>query len=247
MGMRRFVLAWVMLASLLWVVPSSGARSAQKKPARCAPGHARLIAADAHAQVFKAPEPPGPTGELGVWGCAYGHRPVFLGPLPYGSAEGGGGLELETLAGPIVAYEESATGGRPGGRGRAEWRVAVRDLRDGKVLHRVATGTPVKPEAGVVGVGNVVALVVKSDGTVAWIADNYGRTVGTGTLSQTPYFDVEALDTSGVRLLASGTDIDPSSLALAVGGTGIGQGGVGRPGNTLYWTQGGTSFWTSLK
>jgi hypothetical protein len=78
---------------------------------------------------------------------------------------------------------------------------------------------------GYIGVGNVVAIVVKSDGAVAWIAEDYERTLGTGTPSVTPYFDVEAVDKSGSRLLASGTDIDPSSLALA--------------GNTLYWMQGG--------
>jgi len=36
---------------------------------------------------------------------------------------------------------------------------------------------------------------------------------------------VHAADMAGSRLLASGSDLDPTSLALA--------------GNTLYWTEGG--------
>jgi hypothetical protein len=100
---------------------------------------------------------------------------------------------------------------------------------------------PSKPSAEYVGVGRITTVVVKSDGAVAWIAHDNERTAEPNKPGEVPHFDVEALDTSGVRLLASGTDIDPSSLALAVGGTGIGQGGVERPGNILFWTQGGMS------
>ena len=48
------------------------------------------------------------------------------------------------------------------------------------------------------------------------------------------------------RLLAAGTEIDPSSLALSVGGSNIGQGSRTAPGSTLYWTQGGQPMSASL-
>ena len=47
------------------------------------------------------------------------------------------------------------------------------------------------------------------------------------------YYDLYALDSSGERLLASGTELAPSSLALA--------------GSTLYWTQGGRPFSAGLE
>jgi hypothetical protein len=58
-----------------------------------------------------------------------------------------------------------------------------------------------------------VAIVVKSDGSVAWIVESSSE------------YQVRAVDKSGSRVLSSGTNIDPHSLALA--------------GSTLYWTQGG--------
>jgi hypothetical protein len=61
-------------------------------------------------------------------------------------------------------------------------------------------------------------------------------------LHEVLYFDVEAVDTSGTRLLAAGTDIDPSSLALASGGSDIGGHGQTVEGNTVYWTEAGKVF-----
>jgi hypothetical protein len=45
-------------------------------------------------------------------------------------------------------------------------------------------------------------------------------------------YQVHAADTTGSRLLASGANIDPTSLALA--------------GRTIYWMQGGRSFSATL-
>ena len=96
---------------------------------------------------------------------------------------------------------------------------------------------PLEPKPRYIGVGNVVSIVVKSDGAVAWIADDYERS---GAAHGAEYFDVYAVDKkTGTRLSASGTNIDPSSLALSVTGTNIGQGSRTAPGSTLYWTQGG--------
>jgi hypothetical protein len=239
--MRRIAIAGIsVLVLLLAPGGASAARALRKAPARCVPGHSRPIMANAQAQVYEATEPEAFPEYLGVWGCAYGHkRPYFLGPLPYGSSSGGGGgVGHETLAGPIVAYEEVSMGGSE--YGRAVWLVIVRDLRTGRVLRRVPTGTPLKPRPGYVGVGNVVSIVVKSDGAVAWIADDYERSAtahGTGL----PYFDVYAVDKTGTRLLASGTNLDPSSLALSTGATGISGYPSSIAGSTLFWMQGGKS------
>jgi hypothetical protein len=60
------------------------------------------------------------------------------------------------------------------------------------------------------------ALLVKSDGSVAWIVETGYPVV---------QYQVHTVDKSGSRVLASGTDIDPRTLALS--------------GGVLYWTQGG--------
>jgi hypothetical protein len=144
-------------------------------------------------------------------------------------------LRIIRLAGSDVAYEQG------------QWFVAVRDLRTGATLHKVPTGSPPEPVANQVGVGKIVALVLKSDGSAAWIADDRERSTGIAGLRETPYFDVEAVDASSTRLLAAGTDIDPSSLALATGAIHIGYKSIqNAEGNAVYWTQAGKVFSASL-
>jgi hypothetical protein len=99
----------------------------------------------------------------------------------------------------------------------------VLDLRSGRVLHRVPTGVTDPPNPHFVGAGPTVAIVVKSDGSVAWILD---------TDQHENEFQVHALDKTGERVLATGSDIASESLALA--------------GSALYWTQGGKPFSTTL-
>jgi hypothetical protein len=124
--------------------------------------------------------------------------------LPYG------GPERETLAGPLVAYEDGS-----GGEISNTYVVVVRNLRTGKVIRRVPTGTPATPSPKLVGIGPTTAIVAKPDGAVAWIAE-------TGDPTE---YQVYAVDATGSRTVASSTDIEPFSLALA--------------GSTLYWTQNG--------
>jgi len=174
-----------------------------------------VIAADAQAQVYSTVE-----GE--VYGCAYGtKRSYFLGLVPNCGSSGCSDVKREVLAGPTVAYEETSIGGVSSRE--SEWRVVVRDLRTGRVLHRVPTGTPSPPNPSFVGDGFAAAIVVKSDGAVAWIVQN--------GVDPSEY-EVQAVDKTGGRLLAASADIDPSSLALA--------------GSIVYWTQAGKPFSASL-
>ena len=124
------------------------------------------------------------------------------------------------LAGTVVAYESFLTADVD------RWYVVIRDLRSGRVLRHLPTGALLKPSPGNAGVGPVVALVVKPNGSVAWIAEDFERsTPTTSTSEEVRYYDVYASDKSGTRLLASGLDVSPSSLALA--------------SSTAYWTQEG--------
>jgi hypothetical protein len=209
--MRRIAISTIPVLALLLAATTSAARVRHTTVTRCSPGHSHVIVADSQAQVYEVKEGEG----LAVRGCLYGARRSFPlgGPVVCGGGGGGapcGGMEHFTLGGIYVAYEESSSEHMYGTPGHSENIVVVRNLRTGRVLHRVPTGTPLEPSPNYIGVGNIVAIVVKSDGAVAWIADDYERTLGTGTPSVTPYFDVEAVDKSGSRLLASGTNIDPS-------------------------------------
>ncbi len=155
-----------------------------------------------------------------IFGCAYGSaHPYPLGPVPESSPP------TETLGGPIVAYEESfVASDKYLEGGSSKWFVVVRNLLTGRVLHKIPTGArSAPPSKEDVGVGPALAIVVKSDGAVAWIAENEFQS--SSTIS---YYEMHTLDESGSQILASGTEIDPYSLALA-----------GSTHSTLYWTQGG--------
>jgi hypothetical protein len=110
-----------------------------------------------------------------------------------------------------VAYAKSGYNETGGSRDV----VIVRDLRTGRILHEVLTGTRAKPDPATEGVGAVQALVVKSDGSVAWtVAADHEE----GTY-------LHAVDKTGSRTLATGADIAPASLVVS--------------GSTMYWTQAG--------
>jgi hypothetical protein len=211
------------LLAVLLIATSSAAAArlpgelGDRKDFVCRPGHGYLIAADARAKVYEQ------TGRPGVLACAYGSRRSYRLGASLNSTVIEGGVRSEALASTVVAYESFASPRE----GPFKWRVLVRDLRSGRILHRVATGEPVQPAEEEVGVGPVITIVVKSDGAAAWIAHDFHRSSGVAS-SRKPYFDVEAADKTGTRLLASGIEINPQSLALA--------------GSTVYWTQGGKPF-----
>ncbi|MGA7705606.1 MAG: hypothetical protein WB998_12005 [Solirubrobacteraceae bacterium] len=190
-----------------------------------------MIVADRQAEVFAASDPPGVDEYGDVYGCAAGrtHR-YHLGGVPTISSTGGRSIKDEALNGPVVAYEESNYGGYES-RLSEQW-IVVRDLRTGRLLHRVPTGVAEEAGPEVAGVGFITGLVVKSDGAVAWIVDNFGLDVGLPP-EAVPFYEVKSVDGSGLRTLAGGTDVDPSSLALA--------------GSRLYWTQADKAFSTALR
>jgi hypothetical protein len=201
--MRRIPICTIVVLALLAAVPACYARVRSHKHAQCpAPKHA--LVADAQAEIYEV--------EREYFACEYFDGHVYaLGSRPEGTPEGGGGVELESvrLAGATVAYEEFEV--KP--EGTSYWRVIVRDLRSGRMLHRL-------PSMG----GFVWDLVVKSDGSVAWI-------VGAG--GQPREYKVVSADKTGIQTLASGVGIAPSSLALA--------------GSTLYWTQNSMPFSAPLE
>jgi hypothetical protein len=144
----------------------------------------------------------------------------------------------------MVAYEESII---PEGRDEypvspdAEWYIDVRNVATGKLVYRVPTGTPLEPMQHYIGVGNIACMVLKPDGSVAWIAEDFERSAPSRF-----YFDLGAVDKSGTHLLASGTAIDPSSLSLSVGGIRGSYTPETGP-HVVYWIENGQSRSAELK
>lgn len=207
--MRHITIAsTAVLIGLLAGASMAAAGPRHKTKPKCPPAHEKVIAADTEGVIVKVPE----MGERvsGILACAYGHRAYVLGSEFTFSAGNGGGVQYETLAGPIVAYEES----RLTREGGDAFTIVARNLSNGRVIHKVPTAEAPGPK--IAGGGLATGLVVKNDGSVAWIVQTKGEPA---------VYEVHAVDRTGSRLLASGGDIDPSSLALA--------------GSMLYWTQGG--------
>jgi hypothetical protein len=253
--MRLFVRALSVLGAtaclLLAAVTSAGVTSAGATRARghkgCAPRGPRIVLASPQAQVYAAPDRRSEV--IAIYACANTGRRSFI-VAGCNTSEGAGACARGshvTLAGAMIAYEDAFVADSNGVEpGVDEWYVAVRDLKTGRRVLRVPTGAALKPRARYVGVGNLVALALRSDGAIAWIADDYERSASGGQ-SEVAFFDVEAADKSGVRLLAAGTDVDPASLALGVDATDIGARNRSVAGSVVYWTQGGRVSSASLK
>lgn len=214
-----FVVAFVMLAGLVAAAaaPVAAAHLRHKAPPKCPPKNQGVLVADAQAVVYRAAtvayepeEHKFVEGLEEIFGCAYGAKLSYhLGPPPYGGPEYSGGVLPIALAGPVVAYGVGQSD--PHASAREVW---VRNLRTGRLLHRIPNGSPAEP--GDIGLGVTTAIVVKNDGSVAWIV---------GTREQLGGVQVRSVDKTGSHLLDASPEIDLSSLALA--------------GSWLYWTQGG--------
>jgi len=215
----------VSISLLTALVSTADARTDHRHIWRCRPHHPNLVAANKRAEIFEVGET-----EEGVLhpehfdGCAYGStHPYSLGLAHViGSSSGVGGSDGYTLAGATAAYTEDFLDGP--GEVEERWSVRVVDLRTGRMIHNVPSGTAPCQSASswwIFGVGPVVALVLREDGAVAWIASDQEQAcpLPAGTR------EVHALDSHGERVLSVGADIDPRSLTLV--------------GSSIHWRQGG--------
>jgi hypothetical protein len=216
-----------LLTGLLASTSMAAARPGRKVTPKCPPANEGVVVADAQAVLYKATttvyepeEHKFVEGREEIFGCAHGaKRSYHIGLPPYGGPGESGGVGPVALVGPIVAYDVGERAGVESTRSVEE--IWVRNLRTGKLIHRIPNGSP--PEPGDVGLGDTAAIVVKSDGSVAWIV-RAGEKLGG--------IQVRSVDKTGSHLLATSPEIDPTSLALA--------------GSTLYWTQGGKPMSAAL-
>jgi len=131
-------------------------------------------------------------------------------------------IELPRLTEPYVAYLSigcALAGCSPS--------IMVRDLRDGRVLRNQLQPSFENPLSERTWTRTVTSLVVKANGSVAWIVD---RPADNG-LPRT--IDVVAVDSTGRRLLDSGPDVETTSLTLT--------------DSTLTWRKGGVVRTATLK
>jgi hypothetical protein len=226
--MLRFVLVVILLPTLLGAaVSDSWARGRRTPPPACVPAGAHVLLADRsaavytiHAQhIFGDRSVEAVIQTRACVGARRRSHEIWEEPAVWGLTEIGGGIANLCLSGTVVAYEESfneATRYTIGQEVREEWHVIVRDLRTERVLHRVPTGAAGPAHPKFVGDGGTAAIVVKSDGAVAWVLE---------TVDVPDRYEVRALDRTGERVLATGSNIAPYSLSLS--------------GRTIHWRQGG--------
>lgn len=178
--------------------------------AACGPAGARTLAVDRVARVYQSGG--------NVYGCSTAtRRPYLLGASARSIREG--------RAGPIaLAGQDAAYGFTSFGVDTISTAVVVRDLGDGKRLRsEPATSRPLRAEF----FQSVDSIVVKPDGSVAWIGE--GGSVISGGVTD---IELDKADTHGFALLDSGNGIDTRSLRLH--------------GSALTWRHGGRSRSASL-
>jgi hypothetical protein len=182
----------------------AGASAAQAKRT-CYPAHSTTLAATKSVRVFQTRGFSRDTKTHATYGCLLSAKhPYRFVVLDFPE-----GFEHITIAGHFVSYAAYSDCAADYCNPNA---VMVQDLRTGR--RTFAEGT-------LVAVAHVSDLVLRPDGTVAWIQTSYddngsvrpGLDVVAGGPARTPV------------LLDSGTDVAPGSLALA--------------GPTAYWTKGG--------
>jgi hypothetical protein len=170
---------------------------------QCAPAGAAILAADRSAQIYDAHLPNG-TFAPNVYGCTLDHKHRLL--LAHSRRDSCAGRQLcecrtETertcgtwvdepvaLAATTVAYLESRID-----HGSEDRQVIVRSLRTGRVVHGFRER-----------LREVVQLVVKADGAVAWVEASYGFGASSWAIG--------ALDRNGYRLLVESLLSEPRLL-----------------------------------
>jgi hypothetical protein len=183
----------------------AGIARAQSGRHGCFPAHSTTLAATAKVRVFQTRGVARETRVHATYGCLLSRkRPVRFEvpdfPTGYGPI---------AIAGSYVAYavysDCAASFCDPN-------NVVVQDLRTGK--RRFADG-PLR-------VANVTSLVLRANGSAAWIQTSFDE----GGSTQPGYSVVKADRGQAPDVLDTGVDIVANSLALA--------------GTTLYWTNGPT-------
>lgn len=228
-GMRKAFVCWgFAVAGLLVSAAAAGAGLAARTAAwECPPpgGHVKLSDRQAVVYTIRETEIATLEGEhyevhpTGIRGCVRGGQRSYKLGRPAEGYGGGGegasgaGLNHVVLAGSYAAFASDITS--ESGEGFGEYWIVVRSVRDGRVLYHVPNGALSVPRPRDVGTGETTAIVLKSDGAVAWIA-LAEPTEG--------FVQVHALDRTGSRLLAKGRNIAPESLKLR--------------GSRVYWREG---------
>lgn len=179
----------IALVSLIAIGLAAAGASAHR--ASCGPSRARTLAADREARVYSS------GGK--VYGCARGsHSSYVLGSTSNSMGEG--------RVGPIaLAGVDVAFGRTTSGVDVISAEVVVENLTDGRVLRdHGATAGNFGPETA----QKVNSIVVKPDGSVAWIASVNSLISHRGTTQ------VRKSDRTSRMSLASGREIKPDSLRL---------------------------------
>ncbi len=214
-----------MPAAVALLVPAAAAGTTKhrRRAPSCPPPHSYVLVADRTAAVFQIEDPI--TDFTREAACTRtGRKPFVMRECEIINCEGPSFSGL-ALAGDILAYQRYTYTGSSKYMDAtpASWLVQVRDLKTHRLIHSSLTSTSEPPPSNVIGNGPTEGIVVKRDGAVAWIAVD-----GWHPYSPSPpptVYQVWKIDRTGQHLLAMGSRIAPSSIALS--------------GNTVYWTDGG--------
>jgi hypothetical protein len=199
----------VLVLGVAMLAPASG--QARKRHRTCYPAHTKTLVASARARVFRTRRV---VQDAHVtYGCLLSRKRPFRFYLP----DFPSGFDPIVLAGRYVAYGDysdcAASFCDPNS-------VILQNLRNGHITFADGPG---------IRIANVSALVLKRDGSVAWIASTFDEF---GALQ--PGRQVVKVERgAGPVVLDSGTGVVADSLALA--------------GSTLYWTKNGAPFSASLR
>jgi hypothetical protein len=194
--------------AILILTAACGSASATAS-AQCGPSGAHTLAADSRARVYASGG--------GVYGCANSSGHSYL-LAPNESRLGQRRVGKVALAGVDAAYSETTYGVDTGSA-----TVTVRRLDTGRTLRSLAAMTqPVGPEA----FESVDSLVVKANGSVAWIV------VASSIVRHSSQTEVNRADRRGEARLDTGPGIGSSSLRLR--------------GSELSWSAGGATRTATL-
>lgn len=207
--MRRRTLGVIAVLTLLLAATSvSDAHGRHSAIPQCVPKGSEPVAADAQAEVYAVTRKFQGRSRVSFAGCVYGSSRLYQ--LGHAIEDGTVDSRTFALAGPIVAYTTIT----PANASVPETlKVIVLNLSTGQILHHQSFPP----------VGEATSIVVKGDGSAAWIVAGPINDCVPVASSCYEVEDVEAR--GGGALFAKGPEIDPYSLALS--------------GNTVYWTQGG--------